>query len=363
MTVKNINTLASSLPVDGMNANALNGEGVALDSDLFAALMQNQDLLALNQSGINPEVILGADQGVVAAKDSSLMTNSQVTADLAKILGQSSQAPLENQDMLLQNKINSADAKILENSNMAKSDKVLPENVISMMNMKKGQKVVGNPYALQQPKTLASQARLADSKLKTLNTIQSSEPVQTMKKFDLLMDANRAVGAIAKDQDGQSGLNGKIKSETKVLDLSKINASNTNELINQISDYIVQNATARKPKIELTVRHEELGNFKINVERAHGQQQVNIGIQTMSVEAQKFFTQSQGDILSHLSGAGVQVADFRLDHTNNQSAQDNKNNQFSGNGQQGQNHAESNNQRQDSKRREDLWNAVNKEVA
>jgi hypothetical protein len=239
------------------------------------------------------------------------------------------------------------------------------ENVISMMNAKKTIRPQVNPYAKEMPKNMFTNLNQKEVKMikGKADSILTSPEADGMKKVDLMTDMNKAVNAINKfESDSSLKLNN--KSDVNVLDLSKIQASDAKELINNISDYIAQNATASKSKVEMAVHHDELGRINITaMKSAPGQ--VNVEIQTMSNEAHKFFTSNQGELIAHLGTQGIAVSDFKLENSSNANSsgqESNSGKQFSSN-QQGQNQAEDNNRRDESKRRDELWNLLRKDVA
>jgi flagellar hook-length control protein FliK len=239
------------------------------------------------------------------------------------------------------------------------------ENVINMMNAKKTIRPQVNPYAKEMPKNMFTNLNQKEVKMikGKADSLLTSPEADGMKKVDLMTDMNKAVNAINKfESDSSLKLNN--KSDVKVLDLSKIQASDSKELINNISDYIAQNATASKSKVEMAVHHDDLGRINITaMKSAPGQ--VNVEIQTMSNEAHKFFTSNQGELIAHLGTQGIAVSDFKLENSSNANSSNQDSNsgkQFSSN-QQGQNQAEDNNRRDESKRRDELWNLLRKDVA
>jgi len=104
----------------------------------------------------------------------------------------------------------------------------------------------------------------------------------------------------------------------KVLDLGKINTSNTNEIIKRISDYVEQNQVANKASLDLTVKHDSLGEFKIQVTKmpnqllSHSQNSIDMQITTSSKEGHDFFVKNEVSLMKNLSQAGINLSDLRI---------------------------------------------------
>ena len=104
----------------------------------------------------------------------------------------------------------------------------------------------------------------------------------------------------------------------KVLDLGTLNTSNTNEIIKRISDYVEQNQVANKASLDLTVKHDSLGEFKIQVTKMpnqslnHSQNSIDMQITTSSKEGHDFFVKNEVSLMKNLSQAGINLSDLRI---------------------------------------------------
>lgn len=103
----------------------------------------------------------------------------------------------------------------------------------------------------------------------------------------------------------------------KVLDLSNVNTSNTSEIIKKISDYVEQNNVAGKQSLDLTVKHESLGEFKIQVTKVpesmnRGLNQIDMQITTSSKEGHDFFVKNEVSLMKNLNSAGINLSDLRI---------------------------------------------------
>lgn len=104
------------------------------------------------------------------------------------------------------------------------------------------------------------------------------------------------------------------KSSTPVLDLSKVNISNVNEVIKTISNYVEQAQFANRDSLDLNVRHESLGEFKIQVNKLNvpGNNQIDLQIVTSTQEGHEFFVKNESGLIKTLSQAGINLSDLKI---------------------------------------------------
>ena len=161
-----------------------------------------------------------------------------------------------------------------------------------------------NGNIIRSPKDLANR----DSKSK-VNTDELKSP--DMKIAAELTGLKEAmIPVMQKQEQSQQAM---TQGSEKVLDLSKVNTSNTSEIIKRISDYVAQERVANKDSLDLTVRHESLGEFKIQVNRPVGaNQQMDMQITTTTSEGHEFFTKNEIGLMKNLSQAGIQLSDLRI---------------------------------------------------
>lgn len=154
---------------------------------------------------------------------------------------------------------------------------------------------------------------------------------------------------------------------SKIFEMSQVveaDISNTDQLINKISDYIIQSKVSNEPRVELSMNHQELGKVDIMVEKASNDM-INISITPNTIDGKSFFNLHKGELLNVLSNSGIQIAEFKLEtsSSNNNLSQNNSNQSFSQNG-QGQHQSQKNQQDAESQRRQELWDMFsNREVA
>ena len=129
-----------------------------------------------------------------------------------------------------------------------------------------------------------------------------------------------------KNAHGQQQNETQTQANQKVLDLSKINTTNTNEIIKRISDYVEQNQVANKSSLDLTVKHDSLGEFKIQVSKQPSpsmnstQGLIDMQITTSSKEGHDFFVKNEVSLMKNLSQAGINLSDLRIVSTASESS-------------------------------------------
>jgi hypothetical protein len=148
----------------------------------------------------------------------------------------------------------------------------------------------------------------------------------------------------------------------KVFDMSQVKTENASQILNQITDYIVQAKASKEPTVSMRMNHDDLGMIDITVTKTPGIQQdalaINIGAH--SQDGKNFFQQNSKDLFSHLTTAGFNVSDLKVETPSQTAKNDFDMNHQGRQGQQGERHAgsEQNQRRQDSDRRQELWNLL-----
>jgi flagellar motility protein MotE (MotC chaperone) len=149
-----------------------------------------------------------------------------------------------------------------------------------------------------------------------------------------------------------------MPSTTPVFDMSKMNNSQAEQIIQQVTQYLQQSQIRNGKELNLTVNHESLGQFKINARKMKDGDGINLEINTMGDAAHKFFTKHENDLMSKLSLSGVKITDYKVSNsTQQQSTSFDMNQQdHSKSGQSfGQAQADMMNSKNGEQRRKDLW--------
>jgi hypothetical protein len=183
----------------------------------------------------------------------------------------------------------------------------LANNIPQIKNYGKGQNIL-NDSMIRNTNDLAFKDV---KKLKTAATDELRSP-ELKTAGDLAMIKESPISALQlKASPVQEN---KIQPDVKVLDLSHIDAKNTNEIIKTISDYVEQNKVANKSSLDLVVKHETLGQFNIQVSKGQNQNlnQIDMQITTSSAEGHKFFVANEASLMKNLQQSGVNLSDLRI---------------------------------------------------
>ena len=227
-------------------------------------------------------------------------------------------------------------------------------------------KSLNNTSAYGMPhKGQAAQKAGLEHGLKSTQTINelgaSKEGTSGMNSQQFILNNQIDLNANAKVNEAQAPV--------KTFNMSNIKTDNPNQIMTQITDYIVQAKAAKEPTVNMRVNHEELGMIDITVNKVGmGQDAIAINIGTHSVDGKNFFQANSKDLFSHLTSTGLNVSDLKVE-TPSQTAK----NDFDFGSQSGRNGSssqerqfgsEQNQKRHDSERRQDLWNLLrDKEAA
>ena len=114
-----------------------------------------------------------------------------------------------------------------------------------------------------------------------------------------------------------------IKNE-KALNMDQLNINDPKALIDKISNYIVEKSFESKDSIDLTVKHNELGEFRINASRLKQGDRIDLEIITSSDKGHRFFTDNESAMVKSLSNSGLKIADLKIStgHESHMSSQD-----------------------------------------
>ncbi|EQC45797.1 hypothetical protein M899_1272 [Bacteriovorax sp. BSW11_IV] len=100
--------------------------------------------------------------------------------------------------------------------------------------------------------------------------------------------------------------------QVKVLDLNSLNTTDANQVIEKISNYIVQSKINNTDTLDLVVKHDSLGQFNVLVNKTQGSDLIDLQIRTATAEGNQFFAKHETELLKHLGQNGVKVADLKI---------------------------------------------------
>lgn len=199
------------------------------------------------------------------------------------------------------------------------------------------------------------------------NGLQQSQVVKETAANESAMNSQQFILGLQTEQKMNLG-NESQTAPVKTFDMSNIKSSQPTEIMNQITDYVVQAKAAKEPTVNMRVNHEDLGLIDITVSRVGNvnSDTLAINIGAHSAEGKNFFSQNSKDLFTHLTTAGINVSDLKVETPTQTAKNDFDFGSQSGKNQQGsekQFGSEQNQRRHDQERRQDLWKLLDKEAA
>lgn len=198
-----------------------------------------------------------------------------------------------------------------------KSDELLPSKMMNQSAKAYGQGMnLMNDSLIRNTKDLASKdVKKGKANISGIDELLATK--ETKVGAELASIRQEAIPALQSSKEGGSQSQLETNANQKVLDLSNINSSNTTEIIKKISDYVEQSNVANKQSLDLTVKHESLGEFKIHVSKLPdsmngGLNQIDMQITTSSKEGHDFFVKHEVSLMKNLNQAGVNLSDLRI---------------------------------------------------
>jgi hypothetical protein len=354
-----------ALHVDGgseVNAAEINANNSTLDASSLIDNLPKTSPEAVTPKVFDPSLTKGIENLLNPSTKVNLpgeLTNEQVLqlsqANPAEVNPELSKSILENQ---LLGQVSRSPAIELSQSEID-PQLLNMEDFIQQKSLTNKKGVSTNAYGM---KTENSQLALESGLKKTeivdeVKSIQGA-PSQSVNSQQFILD-------MLKEQ-AQPKITD-VQQVVKVINMSDIKTDNPNQIMNQISDYIVQAKAAKEPTVNLRLNHDELGTLDITVRKGQivGQDAVAINIGAHSVDGKNFFQQNSKELLNHLNQAGINISDFKVE-TPTQTAKNDFN--MSHQGRQGNNGdknfgSEQNQRRHDQQRRQDLWDILNNKDA
>jgi hypothetical protein len=101
-------------------------------------------------------------------------------------------------------------------------------------------------------------------------------------------------------------------SSEKILDLSQIKAESKTALIKEVSNYIEQSYVSNQETVDLVVKHDELGSFRILAHKSGPGNQVDLEINTVTKQAETFFLESESELIKNLQSGGVKLSSVKV---------------------------------------------------
>ncbi len=219
-----------------------------------------------------------------------------------------------------------------------------------------------NAYGMQKPQ----QKMAMENGLKQTQMVNDATAQQGLEARNGGMNSQQFILNM-QSENGTAKAN-EASGPQKVFDMNQVKSGNADQILSQITDYIVQAKASKEPSVSMRMNHDELGMIDITVAKTSqfNMEAVAINIGTHSLEGKNFFQQNSKDLFTHLSNTGINVADLKVDTPSQSSKGEFDMNGGSRQGQSGaekQFGSESNQRRHDSDRRQDLWKLLDDEAA
>lgn len=333
---------------------------------------------------INPLLQNPSSEGLAAPKiDSVLSNNSQNIVSLENLDSVNSGSQLSEAQILeLANSQNADDGQLeiksqfeqllgksvnknntsnslVSQTNELDASLISNEEFLAQKNLY-AKKQVSNPYGLKG-------AQGHQQKMAIESGLSDTQVVKELSKSEGSSVNSQQFILGLQQKESQSFQLSETQSNVKVFDISHIKSTNTNEIMNQITDYVIQAKAAKEPTVNMRVKHEDLGLIDITVSKSGlGQESIAVNIGTHSLDAKNFFQINTKELFSHLSTAGLNVTDLKVESSNQTAKNDADFGSQSGKNQQGSDKqfgSEQNQRRHESERRQDMWKLFNKEAA
>jgi hypothetical protein len=148
------------------------------------------------------------------------------------------------------------------------------------------------------------------------------------------------------------------KAENKNI-MTISNDTSIDETISKISNYIKGHYNKTDENLTITVRHESLGKFQLDV-KENNNKALEIKILTGSEDGNKFFIKNERDIFNNLKNLGFKIDEVKIVasgdlFTENKESLDHGKDQNSGNEKNQKNSDGNKDRKDDTHRRENLW--------
>lgn len=146
------------------------------------------------------------------------------------------------------------------------------------------------------------------------------------------------------------GFDSQFSTKVQVVDISQISAENKTELINKVGNYIEQAYVAGQDSVEMVIKHDELGHFRVAATRTGAGQQIDLEINAMNREGHQFFVDNESELIKNLTQSGVKLSHVKITANNEFFALSEGRSQMSDNNSHGQGSSDSSSQSQHNNR-------------
>lgn len=232
------------------------------------------------------------------------------------------------------------------------------EDFVAQKNAVKGKAVAPNAYGMPAKTTMNAEQLLGEKAVAANEPLIHADTGATTQ--------GQLAPAFALENTTQDSLRTEVSAPSRTFNMQSLTKNqDADSILTQVSDYIVQAKAAKEPTVQMRVNHQDLGMLDITVSRT-ANDMVSIVLGTQDNGAKMFLGQNRDSLMSHLSQAGVNVSDLKMEQSSNSRESGNGQNPQQGGGQPGERQfgSQENQRREEQQRRHDLWEIIReKEVA
>ena len=385
----------------GKNSNGLNQDLISEFTDALNA-QENLNLEGDSLEGLLEEIALNPKdiqkiEGLTAKLD-ALILKTESNLDISKLVELVKQKPelkekisslLESSDKNIKElstlkevtKLLIKDAKTpttvdnidAKTQNKLKINKILglsSEEILDNKNTTKAAVAKSNIAQAMKNSFKADSGIIKKPLDQSIVTSDSTSKLETQKEITAILDKELSND----DSQGEQSVKldsstiiktNKVNEASKSMDINQIlkSSDTTETVIGKIQDYIIQSKVSSDPNVQLRFNHSELGNVDLQVQKMSGDN-ISVTITSNSADAVKFFTENKAELLQTLTNSGLNISDLKLESSTstNKDSNSNQNQSFAdskgefSNSKQGQ-------QDKESRKREELWELFDKEIA
>lgn len=134
---------------------------------------------------------------------------------------------------------------------------------------------------------------------------KAAQPVSDVSMDSILIP--EAVTATSKSS-GESQVKAQVG---QTLDLSQMGNAKPSEVITRIVNYLDQQQLTAKGELDVIVKHDELGQFKLNVSKGAERGAVDMQI-SAGKEGHRFFVDNEVELVKTLNKNGVRLTDLKI---------------------------------------------------
>lgn len=237
-------------------------------------------------------------------------SNTEQSKTLAQLKGQGSNDFLENLKLMKMKNGKKVAISSSEDGSEVPKMKAIPQG---MNEYSKSSKVVSNNI-IQFPNgkvegTVHKSEQIQKGEISEANSGNTSSIQSILAESAQNQNAD---GSMNSDSDNQNFKSNAAK-KAMTIDVSNIDPSNKEAIINKISAYIEQNNIQNQKQLDLVVHHDQLGKMEITAKKVGATgNQIALEIQSATEQGHKFFVDNEAELVKSLNKSGIKLADIKL---------------------------------------------------